>query len=110
MANVEDDTTFAAFYHAGVHLAFRCKLATQTGITVGIDVAGAQLCVNNTSIGRSGRFAPKSTITGILAALPASTACSTGVLSGGIMGGLNADDDVRIFFAISAAGAASMSA
>ena len=61
--------------------------------------------------GRSGWFAPKSTITGMFASVPASTARSTGVHSGpGVVRGLDADDQPWCFRAISAVGCASMSA
>ena len=43
---------------------------------------GRSFFVTSSASGRSGLLAPKSTITGISAIMPASTACSTGVHSG----------------------------
>ena len=52
-----------------------------------VEGAGAFVCGEETALissleGRSGRLSPKSTMMGILAIVPASTACSTGVHSG----------------------------
>ena len=83
----------------GIRLAIRPQLVPQSRIHVRVDVAGPQLFgeqLLRADAYRGGSL-PKSTITGMFAFVPASTARSTGVHSGPcVMRRLDPDDDVLV--------------